>query len=73
MVQKQQQHGYHLPTSLQPWYLAMVSSKILATIITYNVAMMCDPETIVTWSIIGVLTGLRQKTLMSEVLLLAGL
>ena len=51
----------------------MVSSEILATIITYNVAMMCDPETIVTWATIGVLTGLRQKTLMSEVLLLAGL
>ena len=73
MVQTQRQHGYHLPTSLQSWYPAMVSSKILATIVTYNVAMMCDPETIVTWAIVGVLTGLRQKTLLSELLLLAGL
>ena len=65
-----------LPPSYQPSALVFgngFSSEILATIITYNVAMMCDPETIVTWATIGVLTGLRQKTLMSEVLLLAGL
>ena len=42
-------------------------------VIVYNVAMICDAETIATWEIIGVINGLRTQTLMSGMLLLAGL
>ena len=51
----------------------MPSSKILVSIIAYNVATMCGTETIATWAIIGLIAALRMKTLMSEMLLLSGL
>ena len=52
----------------------MSAYKILASIIALNnVAVMCDTETMTSWAIIGIISGLRKQTLMSEVLLLAEL
>ena len=51
----------------------MSAYKILASIIALDVAVMCDTETMTSWAIIGIISGLRKQTLMSEVLLLAEL
>ena len=51
----------------------MSAYKIVASVIAYNVTVMCDTETLTVWVIIGLISGLSKQTMMTEVLLLAGL
>ena len=63
----------HLQPSSQPLCVAMSMCKVVASVFVYNVAMMCSTESVAACVIVGVIKGLRSRTLMGEVLLLTGL